>query len=108
MPREVPDVRTAITTNGKHAVRDADGATGASDSRNARSRAASVNTCPVMPSASAPATLDSRLSMKTASAGVIPQVVKDVPEDVSVRLEQAEFPADVAGGKKSPSGPCRK
>ena len=43
------------------------------DVRNARSLSESVNTCPVMPTASAPATLDSLLSMKTASAGEIPR-----------------------------------
>jgi hypothetical protein len=48
-------------------------ATAASEVRNARRAGTSVKTCPVMPIASAPATLGSRLSMKTASAGAMPR-----------------------------------
>ena len=43
----------------------------AADVRNVRRASAVVKTWPVMPSAWAPATLASRLSMKTASAGVM-------------------------------------
>jgi len=36
------------------------------------------------------------------------QVAEDVPVDLGVRLEQPEFPADVAGGEEVGDGPCRK
>ena len=64
--------------------------------RNARSPGAPVNTWPVMPSASAPRHVGLAVVDEDGLGGADPQVVQDVPVDVRVRLEQAEFAADVA------------